>query len=330
MSPRLDALRVRADRGHDAAPAACVGARRHDQPAPGPALGLDRLDHEVVVERLERDRQMPFVRALHAQSLPASTIRAKELLGARLLRRRRRSARAAPARGSRPRRGSRRGRRCPARSPSRAWRSASSSRRRRARGSTLSTSATSSGSSALVISSSSISFGRSASARTIATRCCCPPERLSGYASRLVGEAEAPSSSSARASASARESPSALRGPSVTFRSTAQVREEVVRLEHDPDLAADAVDVDAARGDLLAVDDDPAGVDPLEQVDAAEQRRLARARRADQAHDLVLRDREVDPAQDLVPAERLADAFERARQARPPARGGGRARSASP
>ena len=48
------------------------------------------------------------------------------------------------------------------------------------------------------------------------------------------------------------------------------------------------------RGDLLALDDDAAGVDRLEQVDAAQQRRLARPRRADEAHDLVLLDGEVD------------------------------------
>ena len=45
---------------------------------------------------------------------------------------------------------------------------------------TFSTSATSSGSSALVTSSSSITSGRSASARTIATRCCWPPDSRSG------------------------------------------------------------------------------------------------------------------------------------------------------
>ena len=48
-------------------------------------------------------------------------------------------------------------------------------------------------------------------------------------------------------------------------------------------------------------------VDRLEQVDAAEERRLARARRADQADDLVLGEREVDAPQHLEPAERLAE-----------------------
>ena len=69
------------------------------------------------------------------------------------------------------------------------------------------------------------------------------------------------------------------------------MREQVERLEHDADPPPDRVDVDAAGGDLLAVDDDPAGVDRLEQVDAAQERRLAAPRRADEADDLVLGDR---------------------------------------
>ena len=87
------------------------------------------------------------------------------------------------------------------------------------------------------------------------------------------------------------------------------------------------------RGDLLALDDDAAGVDRLEQVHAAQERRLAGAGRADQADDLVLGDGEVDAAKHLVLAERLAHALEDERVAHavtpPPAAGAGRARSAS-
>ena len=72
----------------------------------------------------------------------------------------------------------------------------------------------------------------------------------------------------------------------------------------------DAVDVDARRGDLLALDDDPAGVDRLEQVDAPQEGRLPRAGRADQAHDLVLGDGEVDALEDVQVAERLAQALD--------------------
>ena len=83
-----------------------------------------------------------------------------------------------------------------------------------------STSLTSCGSSALVISSSSISFGSMASARTIATRCCCPPESRSGNSCAFSRRPMRSSSSYARASASFFDSPRDLRGESVTFCST--------------------------------------------------------------------------------------------------------------
>ena len=57
-------------------------------------------------------------------------------------------------------------------------------------------------------------------------------------------------------------------------------------------------------------EEDAALVDPLEQVDAAQQRRLARARRADQRNHLVLLDGEVDAAQHDVLAERLRHPFD--------------------
>ena len=54
------------------------------------------------------------------------------------------------------------------------------------------------------------------------------------------------------------------------------------------DPAPYGVGVDPRIGDVLAVEEDLPVVDGLEQVDAAQQRRLARARRADQRDDLVL------------------------------------------
>ena len=96
---------------------------------------------------------------------------------------RRRSARAGPPRGSRRRRGSRS---CSATSRAKLISCVAMiivmpiSLRSRT---SCSTSLTSCGSSALVISSSSISFGSIASARTIATRCCWPPESRSGNSS---------------------------------------------------------------------------------------------------------------------------------------------------
>ena len=88
------------------------------------------------------------------------------------------------------------------------------------------------------------------------------------------------------------------------------VREEVERLEDDSDPAADRIDVDVTSRDLVPADDDPARLHGLEQVDAAEQRRLAGARGADQADDLVLVDLEVDPAQHLELPERLVQALD--------------------
>ena len=86
------------------------------------------------------------------------------------------------------------------------------------------------------------------------------------------------------------------------------VREEVERLEHDADPPPDAIDVHVGSRDVVAFDDDAPGVDRLDQVDAAQQRGLAGARRADEADDLVLIDRQVQATQDLEVAERLLEA----------------------
>jgi len=68
-----------------------------------------------------------------------------------------------------------------------------------------------------------------------------------------------------------------------------------------------------AVGDLLTVQLDAAVVLGLQQVDAAQQRRLARPRRADEDDDLVRRDVQVEPVEDdvLAPsAEGLAQALD--------------------
>src|SRR5262249_60781690 len=54
----------------------------------------------------------------------------------------------------------------------------------------------------------------------------------------------------------------------------------------------------------------PARIHGLEQVDAAQQRRLPRARGAYQAGDLVLADGEVDPVEDEIRPERLAQSLD--------------------
>src|SRR5438093_55939 len=93
------------------------------------------------------------------------------------------------------------------------------------------------------------------------------------------------------------------------------VREEVVGLEDDADPPPHAVDVDAPARDLDSLDDDPARVDGLEQVHAPQERRLARARGADQADDLVLGERELDAAQHLELAEALVQPLDEQRLA---------------
>src|SRR5439155_19188495 len=61
--------------------------------------------------------------------------------------------------------------------------------------------------------------------------------------------------------------------------------------------------------DQLAVDPQPARVDLLEVVDAAQERALARPGRADEAHHLLGGHLEVDALQHLEPAEALVDSF---------------------
>src|SRR5918912_3292010 len=58
-----------------------------------------------------------------------------------------------------------------------------------------------------------------------------------------------------------------------------QVRKQVELLEDDPDPLPDLRSLDAACGDLAALEQDSAAVDRLEEVDAAKQRALAAAAR---------------------------------------------------
>ena len=78
------------------------------------------------------------------------------------------------------------------------------------------------------------------------------------------------------------------------------------------------------------LDEDPAGIDRLEQVDAAQERGLAAPRRADEADDLVLGDVEVDAAQDLQLAEGLVEPLDRERRRRVRRRSPGTRRAARP
>src|SRR6266851_8398323 len=99
------------------------------------------------------------------------------------------------------------------------------------------------------------------------------------------------------------------------------VREEVEALEHHPDLRALPAHLVVGKlvqpvaalrvTDQLAVYVEAAGVDLLQVVDAAQERALARTRRADDAHDLLGLDDEVDAAQHLEAAEALVHSLRR-------------------
>ena len=141
-----------------------------------------------------------------------------------------------------------------------------------------STSLTISGSSAEVGSSNSMILGVMHSARAIATRCCWPPESWLGYLSACSGmrtrvEVLHRHLLGLRLGHAAR----AHRRQRAVLQD-GEVREQVELLEHHADLGAHRIDVLAAGGELDAVDHDAALLHRLEPVDAADQRRLARAR----------------------------------------------------
>src|SRR5699024_12352047 len=83
----------------------------------------------------------------------------------------------------------------------------------------------------------------------------------------------------------------------------AHVRAQVELLEDHADLGAHRIDVGAAIGEVLAVDDDLTAGDLLEHVQAPQEGRLARAAGADDADDLRGLDIAVDAFEDFVVAE---------------------------
>src|SRR5580692_9105869 len=90
------------------------------------------------------------------------------------------------------------------------------------------------------------------------------------------------------------------------------MRPEREMLEHHPDMGADvrqlAVahdDAAPADADFLAVQINMAGIGAFEPVDTAQQRRLARTRRAQHANRLALLNVEADVAQHFEIAEAL-------------------------
>ena len=138
--------------------------------------------------------------------------------------------------------GTSRGRRPRARSPSRASPRSSSCRRAASSRITASTSSVSSGSSEDVASSNSITFGRIASARAIATRCCCPPESRAGIFVALSSRPTRRRQASPTRRFLARHLAHADRRLDHVAEHR-HVRPQVELLEHDTELAAHRVDL---------------------------------------------------------------------------------------
>ena len=152
--------------------------------------------------------------------------------------------------------------------------------------------------------------GSWASARAMATRCCSPPERRSGKASRAVGEPDGVEQARARSRASAG-------GVAVEVEQHAHVlldrqrRDEVVELEHEADVAA-AEERPVALGErpeVDAVDADLPGVGAVDARDEVEDGALARARAPDERADAAARERHVGPVEDGPRRVALAVAF---------------------
>src|SRR5215831_2393713 len=83
--------------------------------------------------------------------------------------------------------------------------------------------------------------------------------------------------------------------------------EQLKILEHHADVTPRLEGLPSEARDVLSVELDGAGVDVLEQVEAAQQRRLARARRTDHDHGLALFNVERDVLQHVQVAEGLIE-----------------------
>ena len=87
-----------------------------------------------------------------------------------------------------------------------------------------------------------------------------------------------------------------------------EVRKEIEILEHDADVAAQLSQSRARAVGPVAIEKDLAAVRPLQAVDAAQKRGLARAAAADDGNDFTGLDAQRDVVQRDVPAEALKDA----------------------
>ncbi len=184
----------------------------------------------------------------------------------------------------------------------------------------VNTSPTSSGSSAEVGSSKSMSLGRMARARAMATRCFWPPERNAGIDVLLVQEPDP--AQQVQGDLAGLFAGLLLHGdgPFHHVLQHGHVREEVEVLEDHADLGPEGADdigllhdepalLVLAVSHFLAVHQDGALVHLFEEVDHPEQRRLARARRADDDDPLPLLDIEVHLVHSREAAEALDDSL---------------------
>ena len=88
------------------------------------------------------------------------------------------------------------------------------------------------------------------------------------------------------------------------------VVEQVKALEHHANVFAQLIDIAALGREVLAVEPDVARVRGLEQVEAAQESRLARARGADNGDDLAGVNGQVNALEHLERAEALAQALD--------------------
>src|SRR4051794_35617711 len=110
--------------------------------------------------------------------------------------------------------------------------------------------------------------------------------------------------SSARASASSRPNLCTFRGARVRLSSTLRCGNRLNDWKTMP-IRARTASASIRGSQMSALELDDAVVDRLQQVDAPQQRGLARARRADEHDDAVLGDLEVEVVEHDLVAERL-------------------------
>ena len=86
------------------------------------------------------------------------------------------------------------------------------------------------------------------------------------------------------------------------------MRIEIEGLEHHADAPAQRVDIGVRMQQIDAVNDNGPAARLLQPVEAAQQRALARTRRADNEHELLRRHRQIDALEHIRPAEGFAQA----------------------